>query len=198
MGLCLQGASFSQFEVLDVAWVENLGGDNLEVVLMEHFADQFNQGLGGGADVRASPKAMAKLRNQVGLHIAANRAACQHAGCSGGGAGSHCRRMVWRDGRCMQGCLVRHGCRDGLHCRHRGGFRARIHTLHILSLCIAVFPPCTALLVNVGVYVQVKRTKQILSANTEAPISVEELYQDRDFRSSITRTQFEELAGRSP
>lgn len=39
------------------------------------------------------------------------------------------------------------------------------------------------------------RTKQILSANTEAPISVEELWQDRDFRSTISRDKFEELAG---
>ena len=29
---------------------------------------------------------------------------------------------------------------------------------------------------------QVKRTKEILSANTVAPISVESLYDDRDFR----------------
>lgn len=29
---------------------------------------------------------------------------------------------------------------------------------------------------------QVKRTKEILSANTVAPISVESLYNDRDFR----------------
>jgi len=42
---------------------------------------------------------------------------------------------------------------------------------------------------------QVARTKQILSANTEAPISVEELWQERDFRSTISRDKFEELAG---
>jgi hypothetical protein len=42
---------------------------------------------------------------------------------------------------------------------------------------------------------QVSRTKQILSANSEAPMSVEELWQDRDFRSTITREKFEELAG---
>ncbi|GJP38154.1 hypothetical protein CLOM_g22591 [Closterium sp. NIES-68] len=40
---------------------------------------------------------------------------------------------------------------------------------------------------------QVKRTKEILSANMEAPISVESLYDDHDFRSSITREKFEEL-----
>uniref|UniRef100_A0A8R7TTS6 Uncharacterized protein n=2 Tax=Triticum urartu TaxID=4572 RepID=A0A8R7TTS6_TRIUA len=40
---------------------------------------------------------------------------------------------------------------------------------------------------------QVKRTKEILSACTPAPISVESLYNDTDFRSSITREKFEEL-----
>ncbi|KAJ8747809.1 hypothetical protein K2173_006989 [Erythroxylum novogranatense] len=40
---------------------------------------------------------------------------------------------------------------------------------------------------------QVKRTKEILSANTAAPISVESLYDDLDFRSTITREKFEEL-----
>lgn len=42
---------------------------------------------------------------------------------------------------------------------------------------------------------QVKRTKEILSANTEAPISVEELLSGVDFRSRISREQFEEAAG---
>ncbi|KAE8789434.1 Luminal-binding protein 1 [Hordeum vulgare] len=40
---------------------------------------------------------------------------------------------------------------------------------------------------------QVKRTKEILSANTAAPISVESLYNDIDFRSTITHEKFEEL-----
>lgn len=40
---------------------------------------------------------------------------------------------------------------------------------------------------------QVKRTKEILSANTMAPISVESLYDDLDFRSTISRDKFEEL-----
>jgi hypothetical protein len=34
---------------------------------------------------------------------------------------------------------------------------------------------------------QVKRTKEVLSANSEAPISVEELHDGIDFRSRITR-----------
>eukprot|EP00887_Chlorella_sp_A99_P006297 scaffold3.g6297.t1 len=99
------GPAVSQFEVRDVAWALGTGGDELEAALVDHFATQFNAQLGGGGDVRASPKAMAKLRKQV------------------------------------------------------------------------------------------KRTKQILSANIEAPLSVEELYEDRDFRASISREQFEALAG---
>lgn len=35
---------------------------------------------------------------------------------------------------------------------------------------------------------QVKRTKEILSANTDAPLSVEELHNGLDFRSTITRS----------
>ena len=33
---------------------------------MEHFADEFNAKLGGDQDVRSAPRAMAKLRKQVG------------------------------------------------------------------------------------------------------------------------------------
>ena len=64
----------------------------MESRLVEYFADEFNNQLGSGFDVRKSPKAMSKLKKQV------------------------------------------------------------------------------------------KRTKEILSANTAAPISVESLYDDRDFR----------------
>ena len=76
----------------DVRWNPELGGQNLELRLVEHFADEFNKQVGNRVDVRKSPKAMAKLKKQV------------------------------------------------------------------------------------------KRTKEILSANTMAPISVESLYDDRDFR----------------
>ncbi|KAH7290771.1 hypothetical protein KP509_30G063000 [Ceratopteris richardii] len=40
---------------------------------------------------------------------------------------------------------------------------------------------------------QIKRTKEILSANTEAVLSVEGLHDNRDFRAPITRRKFEEL-----
>ncbi|KAK9924257.1 hypothetical protein M0R45_032637 [Rubus argutus] len=95
--------SVNQFQVKDVRWNPELGGQNMELRLVEHFADEFNKQVGNGVDVRTSPKAMAKLKKQV------------------------------------------------------------------------------------------KRTKEILSANTMAPISVESLYDDRDFRSTVTREKFEEL-----
>ncbi|CAI9090043.1 OLC1v1024727C1 [Oldenlandia corymbosa var. corymbosa] len=97
--------SVNQFQVKDVRWDAGLGGQSMELRLVEHFADEFNKQLGSGFDVRTSPKAMAKLKKQV------------------------------------------------------------------------------------------KRTKEILSANTMAPISVESLYDDRDFRSTISREKFEELCG---
>nr|KYP69334.1 Hypoxia up-regulated protein 1 [Cajanus cajan] len=89
--------------VKDVRWNPELGGQHMELRLVEYFADQFNAQVGGGVDVRKFPKAMAKLKKQV------------------------------------------------------------------------------------------KRTKEILSANTAAPISVESLHDDIDFRSTITREKFEEL-----
>ncbi|KAG2448832.1 hypothetical protein HYH02_006183 [Chlamydomonas schloesseri] len=41
---------------------------------------------------------------------------------------------------------------------------------------------------------QVRRTKEMLSANSAAPCTVEELYDGKDFQSSITRDDFEVLA----
>lgn len=95
--------SVNQFQVKDVRWNPELGGQNMELKLVEYFADEFNKQIGNGIDVRKFPKAMAKLKKQV------------------------------------------------------------------------------------------KRTKEILSANTVAPISVESIYDDRDFRSTISREKFEEL-----
>ncbi|KAK4429197.1 Heat shock protein 17 [Sesamum alatum] len=95
--------SVNQFQVKDVKWDAELGGQNMELRMVEYFADEFNKQLGNGVDIRNSPKSMAKLKKQV------------------------------------------------------------------------------------------KRTKEILSANMMAPISVESLYDDRDFRSTITREKFEEL-----
>lgn len=41
----------------------------------------------------------------------------------------------------------------------------------------------------------VRRTKEMLTANTEAPLNVEELYDGQDFASSVTRAKLEELMG---
>jgi hypothetical protein len=41
---------------------------------------------------------------------------------------------------------------------------------------------------------QVRRTKEILSANSDAPFNVEELHEGRDFSSSISRADFEAMA----
>lgn len=95
--------SVNQFQVKEVRWDPELGGQSMELRLVEYFADEFNKQIGNGVDIRKSPKSMAKLKKQV------------------------------------------------------------------------------------------KRTKEILSANTMAPISVESIYDDIDFRSTITREKFEEL-----
>lgn len=49
----------------DVRWDAELGGQNMELRLVEYFADEFNKQLGNGNDVRNFPKAMAKLKKQV-------------------------------------------------------------------------------------------------------------------------------------
>ncbi|CAL5229767.1 g13152 [Coccomyxa viridis] len=95
--------TFSQFEVKDVAWDASLGAEKLDLILLNHFADEFQEK--HSVDIRSFPKAVAKLKRQA------------------------------------------------------------------------------------------KKTKEVLSANTEAPISVEELHNGIDFRSRITRADFEGLAG---
>ncbi|KAK6915866.1 Heat shock protein 70 family [Dillenia turbinata] len=64
--------------VKDVRWNPQLGGQDLKLQLVEHFADEFNKQMGKGVDVRKSPKAMAKLRKRV-MHtkeiLSANTAA---------------------------------------------------------------------------------------------------------------------------
>ncbi|KAF8643121.1 hypothetical protein HU200_066994 [Digitaria exilis] len=57
--------SANQFQVKDVRWNSKLGGVEMEMRLVNYFADQFNKQLGNGVDIRQSPKAMAKLKKQV-------------------------------------------------------------------------------------------------------------------------------------
>lgn len=94
----------SQFEVKDVAWDASLGVQDLDMLLVNHFADQFETKY-VSSNTRSNPRAVAKLKRQA------------------------------------------------------------------------------------------RRTKEILSANTEAPFIVEELLDGKDFRSGIKRQDFEDLAG---
>ena len=61
----------SQFEVKDVAWDANAGAQYLDMLLVNHFADQF-EAKHARADVRSSPRAVAKLKRQVGTSCSKN------------------------------------------------------------------------------------------------------------------------------
>ena len=93
-----------QFEIKAVAWDESCGGEDMDMVLVDHFATEFDDAHKPSVSALASPRAVSKLRKQV------------------------------------------------------------------------------------------RKTKEILSANKEAPISVEGMHEDHDFRSSIKRAEFEKLA----
>ncbi|CAG9462029.1 unnamed protein product [Pedinophyceae sp. YPF-701] len=95
-------AKTGQFVVLDVAWDETLGGEELDRVMVEHFAAEFEKK--HGVDITRNPKSMAKM------------------------------------------------------------------------------------------YKQCKRVKEILSVNTDARLTVEEVHDGIDFFSEITRSTLEELA----
>jgi hypoxia up-regulated 1 len=49
--------------VADVAWDEELGAEKLDMLLLEHFADEF--AAAHGTDIRQHPKAVAKLKRQA-------------------------------------------------------------------------------------------------------------------------------------
>ena len=93
-----------QFEIKAVSWDEACGGEDMDMVLVDHFAAEFDATHKPSTSALASPRAVSKLRKQV------------------------------------------------------------------------------------------RKTKEILSANKEAPISVEGMLEDHDFRSSIKRAEFEKLA----
>ena len=61
-------ATHSQFEVKDVAWDANLGVQDLDILLVNHFADQF-EAKHAGSDIRSNPRAVAKLKRQVTEHV---------------------------------------------------------------------------------------------------------------------------------
>eukprot|EP00191_Tetraselmis_sp_GSL018_P000225 CAMPEP_0177610198 /NCGR_PEP_ID=MMETSP0419_2-20121207/19625_1 /TAXON_ID=582737 /ORGANISM="Tetraselmis sp., Strain GSL018" /LENGTH=935 /DNA_ID=CAMNT_0019105435 /DNA_START=222 /DNA_END=3029 /DNA_ORIENTATION=- len=54
---------FQQFEVLDVAWDHELGSADLDLVLTEHFAAEFEEK--HGHNIRSHPKVISKLRKAV-------------------------------------------------------------------------------------------------------------------------------------
>jgi len=56
----------SQFEVKDVAWDASLGVQDLDMLLVNHFADQFET-KHVGSNTRSNPRAVAKLKRQVFL-----------------------------------------------------------------------------------------------------------------------------------
>ncbi|RMZ56792.1 hypothetical protein APUTEX25_002881 [Auxenochlorella protothecoides] len=61
-----RGAPASQVEIMDVAWDEGAGTQLLESLLLRHFMAQAGEALGeAGADLAASPRAVAKLRAGV-------------------------------------------------------------------------------------------------------------------------------------
>ena len=93
-----------QFEIKAVAWDESCGGEDMDLLLIEHFANEFDEKHEPQVSSLISPKAISKLRKQV------------------------------------------------------------------------------------------RKTKEILSANKEAPMTVEGMHEDVDFRSSIKRSDFERLA----
>lgn len=93
-----------QFEIKAVKWDESVGGEDMDMILLEHFLAEFDAKHKPSVSAFDSPKAIAKLRKQV------------------------------------------------------------------------------------------RKTKEILSANKEAPLSVEGMHEDVDFRSTISRKDFEALA----
>ena len=93
-----------QFEIKAVKWDESVGGEDMDMLLVDHFLAEFDAKHKPSVSAFDSPKAIAKLRKQV------------------------------------------------------------------------------------------RKTKEILSANKEAPLSVEGMHEDVDFRSTITRKDFEALA----
>ena len=93
-----------QFEVKAVAWDASCGGEDMDMLLIDHFTSEFDAKHNPKVSSKTAPKAIAKLRKQV------------------------------------------------------------------------------------------RKTKEILSANQDAPMTVEGMHEDFDFRTSISRTAFEGLA----
>lgn len=73
--------NFGQFEVKAVTWDETIGVSDLDMILVEHFADEFNKKQMKGDDVRKYPKVcvrkylrvreliVCKHRTKLGLRV---------------------------------------------------------------------------------------------------------------------------------
>ena len=159
----------SQFEVKDVAWDASLGAENLDLILLNHFADEFQEK--HGFDVRTAPKAVAKLKRQVhGLPcICLVSGLCGYQGLQlKKSAASFCTLDAKQRNLARQ--LLTCPCdAESEQCGAEGFQQSGVWAD---AECVPV---------------QAKKTKEVLSANTEAPISVEELHNGIDFRSRITR-----------
>ena len=117
-------APISQYEILDLAWDDSVGSDNLDEALLRHFAAEFKAQSGADLLSAASPE--------------------------GEGAGEKGGKPLSKQAAARALARLRKAAR---------------------------------------------RTKEVLSANHDAPCSVEELLDGRDFRSHIDRRAFERLAG---
>ena len=74
VGLLSGCGGCSQFEVKEVVWDEGLGAEKLDLLLLDHFADEFQAK--HGMDIRQFPKAVAKLKRQVQISLSL----CLHPG----------------------------------------------------------------------------------------------------------------------
>ena len=62
-----------------MAWDESLGAERLDLILLNHFADEFQEK--HGFDIRTSPKAVAKLKRQVLTSLSALRSGLSDGAC---------------------------------------------------------------------------------------------------------------------
>jgi hypothetical protein len=152
--------------VLDADWDAELGANDLDLLLAHHFADKFSEKTGLG-DVRCGEG----IGGWVGgLEQWAEQ--CEASADAGGGAA-----LPGRAGR------ARH-CRQRAHAAPGPAPPGPAPAAPRRKV-----PKAMAKLRR-----QVRRTKEILSANTDAPFNVEELHEGRDFSSSISRADFEAMA----
>lgn len=65
MQVCIVSVCSSGIRVLSHAWDSSLGGHDLDVLLMNHFAKEFQEQTGLQADVTANPKSQVRMAKAV-------------------------------------------------------------------------------------------------------------------------------------